>query len=312
MLRRIAVVVLVIVVIVVASGFYLTRPNRLDPKAVAAVPPGNAQAGELVFWAGGCASCHAAPGSKGDALFRLGGGVKLKTDFGTFVTPNISPDPVHGIGKWSFGAFANAVQRGIGPHGEQLYPAFPYTSYARMKLSDVADLFAFLKTLPPVASDPPASTVPFPYSVRRGIALWKTAFMRPGPVIALPDDASAALKRGRYLVEGAGHCGECHTPRNSIGALDYSRWLAGAPSAEGTGTVPNITSGKGGIGSWSEKDIAYFLETGFTPDYDSVGGAMVPVQEDMAKLPASDRAAIAAYLKAVPPQANGYAKKEKK
>lgn len=310
MLRRIAVVILVILVIVVASGFYLTRPQRLDPKALAAVPPGNAKAGELVFWAGGCAACHAKPGAKGEDLFKLGGGVELKTNFGTFVTPNISPDPDHGIGKWSFGAFANAVQRGIGPNGEQLYPAFPYTSYARMKLSDVADLYAFLKTLPPVSSDPAKSTVSFPYSVRRGIALWKVAFMHPGPVVDLPQDASAAVKRGRYLVEGAGHCGECHTPRNSIGALKYKRWLSGAQSAEGSGTVPNITSGKGGIGDWSAKDIAYFLETGFTPNYDSVGGAMVAVQEDMAKLPASDRAAIAAYLKAVPPKPNGYAAKK--
>lgn len=288
------------------GGWAVTRPVHLDSKVLADVPQGDAKAGEQVFWAAGCSSCHARPGAKGDAKLELAGGVELKTAFGTFVTPNISPDPDAGIGKWSFADFANAVQRGVDPEGHQLYPAFPYTSYARMTLADVADLYAFMKTLPPVAEDPPPSRIPFPFNIRRGISLWNTAFMRTRPVVGLPADAGEALKRGRYLVEGPGHCGECHTSRNSIGATEYGKWLAGAPNPEGKGIVPNITSGKGGIGDWSEKDIAYYLETGFTPDFDSVGGAMVDVQENIAKLPASDRDAIAAYLKAVPPKPNGY------
>lgn len=290
----------------VAGGWYLTRPDRLDPEKLAAVGPGDAEAGEQMFWAAGCASCHARPGSEGAAQLELAGGVELNTAFGTFVTPNISPDPEAGIGKWSFADFANALQRGIDPEGRQLYPAFPYTSYARMKLSDVADLYAFMKTLPPVSSEPAASRIPFPYDIRRGIALWNTAFLREEPVIALPPDADEQLQRGRYLVEGPGHCGECHTPRNSIGATEYGKWLSGAPNPEGKGVIPNITPGEGGIGDWSASDIAYYLETGFTPDFDSVGGSMVEVQENMAKLPASDREAIAAYLKAVPPKPNGY------
>lgn len=289
-----------------AGAWYLTAPTRLDAKTLAAAAPGNASAGEQVFWAAGCSSCHARPGSKGEARLELAGGVELKTAFGTFVTPNISPDPEAGIGNWSFEDFANALQRGVDPEGHQLYPAFPYTSYTRMKLSDVADLYAFMKTLPPVAADPPESRISFPYNIRRGIALWNTAFLRSRPVVGLSADADKALLRGRYLVEGPGHCGECHTPRDTIGATDYKRWLAGAPNPEGKGIVPNITPGEGGIGDWSAKDIAYYLETGFTPDFDSVGGAMVEVQENIAKLPASDREAIAAYLKAVPPQGNGY------
>jgi mono/diheme cytochrome c family protein len=308
-LKRISVAVLVIIVVVLVAGYVLTRPVRLDAQTLAKAPAGDAKAGEQVFWAGGCVSCHAAPGAKGDDRMKLGGGVALKTSFGTFVTPNISPDPDHGIGTWSFADFANAMQRGIGPHGQQLYPAFPYTSYARMTVGDVADLYAFLKTLPKVASTPDESHIAFPFSVRRGIALWKIAFMRTGPVVRLPKDADATLKRGQYLVEGPGHCGECHTPRNGTGALDYGNWLAGAKAPEGKGVVPDITPGKGGIGDWSKKDIAYFLESGFTPDYDSVGGSMVEVQENMAKLPASDREAIAAYLKAVPAKTSTAPKK---
>jgi mono/diheme cytochrome c family protein len=114
------------------------------------------------------------------------------------------------------------------------------------------------------------------------------------------------LRAGEYLVEGPGHCGECHTPRSFTGGSIKGEWLAGAPAAEGSGVVPNVTSGEGGIGSWSADDIANYLESGFTPDFDSVGGAMVEVQQNMALLTPEDRAAIAAYLKAVPSHPNGY------
>lgn len=300
--RAVAAALAIATVFVAVGGYAASAPRPIHAARLKAVPPGDPKAGETVFWAGGCSACHAAPHAGGKDLFRLGGGVKLVTNFGVFVTPNISPDPKSGIGNWSFADFANAMQRGIAPGGRHLYPAFPYTSYARMKLSDVADLFAFLKTLPPVANDPPPSKLIFPFSIRRGIGLWKLAFMHPSPVVEFPEGTDPAVLRGRYLVEGPGHCGECHTPRNSAGGLDYGKWLAGAQNPDGKGVIPNITSGKGGIAGWSAKDIAYFLESGFTPSYDSVGGSMVPVQEDMARLPASDRAAIAAYLKAVPPR----------
>ena len=291
-----------VVVVGIGAGLWVaSAPQTLDPAVLKSIAPGDAKAGEMVFWAGGCAACHAAPGSKGGNLLKLAGGVELNTDFGVFVTPNISPDPDDGIGKWTFADFANALQRGVDPHGRNLYPAFPYPSYARMKLADVADLYAFLKTLPPVKGRPGPDRLSFPYDIRRGVGLWKTAFLRPGPVIRFPAGTDPAVLRGQYLVEGPGHCGECHTPRNSAGGLDYGKWLAGGPNPDGKGTIPNITPGKGGIGDWSAKDIAYFLESGFTPDFDSVGGSMVEVQENMAKLPASDRAAIAAYLKAIPP-----------
>jgi mono/diheme cytochrome c family protein len=133
--------------------------------------------------------------------------------------------------------------------------------------------------------------------------LWQLLYLSPDPVIAI-DESDPQLVRGRYLVEGPGHCGECHTPRNLIGGLDKARWLGGGPAPEGGGKIPNITPDPSGIGSWSAADIAYYLESGFTPDFDSVGGAMVEVQRNMVKLTAEDRQAIAAYLKAVPPVAS--------
>ncbi|TPW27611.1 cytochrome c [Pararhizobium mangrovi] len=299
-MRKVLLAVLVVIVVVAVSGWVASGPRPLDASLVASAGKGDAKAGETMFWAGGCAGCHAGKNAKGDDLLKLGGGQKLDTAFGLFVTPNISPDPEHGIGKWSFAQFANAVKRGIGPDGKHLYPAFPYPDYERMRVKDVADLWAYMKTLPKVQTDPPGNSVPFPFNIRRGIGLWKRAFLHPKPVVALATDADAELKRGRYLVEGPGHCGACHTPRDSAGGSDYDQWLAGGPNPDGKGKIPNITPSKAGIGSWSKSDIVYFLESGFTPSYDTVGGSMVAVQNDIAHLPKSDREAIAAYLKAVP------------
>ena len=287
-----------------AAFWLLTIPQRLPDNAIAAPTRGVAARGERIFWAGGCASCHAATGAKGPDRFRLGGGAPLKTPFGNFHAPNISPDPVNGIGAWSIVDFANAMQRGVDPDGRHLYPAFPYAAYQRMTKGDIADLFAFLKTLPPVATAAPENGLGFPYNIRRGIGLWKRAFMADaGWVITLPRGQPAAVNLGQYLVEGPGHCGECHTPRRfrGLGGLDTAHWLGGAPSLDGPGKVPNITAGKTGIANWSAGEIADYLETGFTPDYDSVGGSMVEVQANMAKLTPEDRASIAAYLKAIPP-----------
>ncbi|RWA72584.1 cytochrome c [Mesorhizobium sp.] len=287
------------------AGWALSAPARLDAVATAQLGPGDAARGKRIFNAGGCTSCHARPGSKGDARLELAGGLELKTPFGTFVPPNISQDQKDGIGAWNEADFANAMLKGVSPSGEHFYPAFPYASYARMKPADVADLYAFMKTLPAVAGKAPGHKLPFPFNIRRGIGLWKRLYLSPEPVIALPDGAPDKVLAGRYLVEGPGHCGECHSPRDFAGGVKKAEWLAGAVAAEGKGVVPNITP-EGGTKDWSESDIANYLETGFTPDFDSVGGAMVEVQRNMAQLTADDRAAIAAYLKAVPPHPNGY------
>ncbi|MBX3569826.1 MAG: c-type cytochrome [Rhizobiaceae bacterium] len=290
-----------------AGFWFLTEPKRLDAAVLASAgAAGDASRGERIFWAGGCASCHAKPDAEGDARLELPGGVALKTAFGTFVAPNISQDAVDGIGKWSFDDFANAMMAGVAPDGSHLYPAFPYTSYARMKVEDVADLYAFMKTLPAVAGRAPGHELGFPFNIRRGLGLWKLLYLSSDPVIALPADADPKVLAGRYLVEGPGHCGECHTPRDLTGGSRKGLWLSGAVAAEGDGKVPNLTGGEGGLGGWSAGDIAYYLESGFTPDYDSVGGAMADVQRNMARLPAADREAIAAYVKAIPPHPNGY------
>lgn len=281
----------------------LTMPRRLPAGAIAPVATADAGRGERIFWAGGCASCHAGKGAKGADRLKLGGGAPLVTKFGTFHAPNISPHLQDGIGGWNLADFANAMQRGISPDGHFYYPAFPYTSYARMRPGDVADLYAYLRTLPAVSGTAPANDVGFPFNIRRGIGLWQMLFLDPKPAVTLPAGASAEAHAGQYLVEGPGHCGECHTARGlgGLGGIDKARWLGGAPAMEGKGRIPNITPG--GL-TWSADEIAEYLETGFTPDYDSVGGSMVEVQENMAKLSDADRAAIGAYLKVVPPVQN--------
>lgn len=304
-LRKLVTLAIAAAVIGGAAFWWLSAPKPLTAAELAGIDGGDAERGRAVFWAGGCASCHAAPGAAGEARLALAGGVELDTPFGTFVAPNISQDPDDGIGDWSAADLANAMLRGVSPDGAHYYPAFPYASYARMTAADIGDLHAFMKTLPAVAGEAADHRLGFPFSVRRGLGLWKLLYLDDEPVVAL-EAAPDPVKRGQYLVEGPGHCGECHTPRNAIGGPEKDRWLSGAVAAEGQGTVPNITTGEGGIGDWSEDDIAALLETGFTPDFDSVGGSMASVVRNMAELPPEDRAAIAAYLRAIPGHPDGY------
>lgn len=276
----------------------LTAPRTLPEGAMDGLS-GDPARGERIFTAGGCASCHAAPGAEGEARRVLAGGRAFKTDFGTFYAPNISPSPEHGIGGWSALDLANALRHGTSPEGQHYYPAFPYTSYVHMELADIADLHAFLQTLP--ASDTPnrAHDVGFPFNIRRTLGGWKLLFLREDWVIA--GDLSPEELRGRYLVEALGHCGECHTPRNTLGGWKRDRWLAGGPNPDGKGRIPNITPHPDGIGAWSTLDIVTYLNSGFTPEYDVAGGSMAEVIENTRQLPPEDHAAIAAYLKRVPP-----------
>ncbi len=296
-MRKTSRIVLALLAVGLPAAWWLTLPNALPESAIPDYN-GDATAGERTFWAGGCASCHASPvdgkRAKGDDKLLLGGGLELDTPFGVFRVPNISPHPEDGIGGWSTLDFVNAMQRGVAPDGRHYYPSFPYTSYARMRIEDVLDLKAYLDTLPTVSGTVADHDLGFPYSMRRGLGLWKRLYLDSSPVIDVDD---AQLEPGRYLVEGPGHCGECHTPRDSFGGLQESKWLGGAPNLDGDGRIPDITPT--GLSDWSARDIAYYLETGFTPDFDSVGGSMVAVQENLAELSAEDRAAIAAYLKAL-------------
>ena len=260
--------------------------------------------GELMFWAGGCASCHATVGAEGEDLLILAGGHEFETEFGVFQSPNISPDPDHGIGNWSELEFANAMLKGLSPDNRHYYPVFPYPQYQNMNLEDVLDLKAFMDTLPSSSNEVGEHALAFPYSVRRGLGLWKRRYLA-NTRLDDQEPESPELARGRYLVNGPTHCGACHTPRDRFGGEIPSRFLAGSESlVKDEGTIPNITPHKDGIGSWSADDIEYSLETGFDPDFDSFGGTMVSVQENLARLPAVDRAAIAAYLKSIPPVAS--------
>lgn len=272
----------------------VTIPKSTNPDVLAGLT-GDPVVGEEVFNAAGCASCHAAPNAEGDARLELVGGQAFVSDFGTFYAPNISPDPEAGIGDWSTIDLVDALHNGTSPEREHLYPAFPYTTYARMTLGDIVSLDAYLNTLPPVSTPSKPHDVGFPFNIRRTLGGWKMLFMNSDWV--MQDVDTPQLERGRYLVEALGHCGECHTPRNFLGGLQTSQWLAGAPNPSGKGTIPNITPG--GL-DWSEADLMSYFTTGFTPEFDTAGGEMVEVIQNLSKLPPEDLNAIIAYMKAVP------------
>jgi mono/diheme cytochrome c family protein len=294
MLRRTILVMLMAAVAGFGVYWWLTAP------AASAVPlPSRAPDlanGQEIFNVGGCSSCHAVP-NQPDRL-RLGGGLALGSPFGTFYAPNISPDPADGIGRWSEADFVSAVMRGVSPEGKHYFPAFPYTSYHLAKVEDVRDLFAYLKTLPPVSGKVRDHDLPFPFNIRRNVGIWKSLFMDGKPFVA--DGAkSPQWNRGAYLVNGFGHCAECHSPRNLLGGIITAQRFAGGPNPEGEGWVPNIT--QKGIGEWSAKDIANLLKTGELPEGDSVGGAMTRVIKNTSQLSDQDIAAMADYVKSLPP-----------
>jgi mono/diheme cytochrome c family protein len=295
MLRKLVVVVVVIAVAAVAAFWLLTIPQTV---AASTLGPHTADLanGKTLFNAGGCASCHATPGQKDQT--RLGGGLALKSPFGTFYPPNISSDPKDGIGSWTEAQFVTAMTEGTSPSGQHLYPAFPYTAYQHMKLGDLRDLFAYLKTLPAVQGRTRDHDLSFPFNLRRLVGGWKLLFLNGGPFKPDPGK-STQWNRGAYLVNAAAHCAECHSPRNALGAIMEDERFAGGPNPAGRGWVPNIT--QKGLGEWSVKDIAYLLDTGMTVDGDSVGSTMTDVVRNTSQLSEADRLAIATYIKSLPP-----------
>lgn len=306
LIRRLAIVAAVLAVAGLAAFWILTIPATVPASALPAYTP-NLANGKTMFNAGGCASCHAVPNADPDKVdpTRLGGGLALPCPFGTFYVPNISPDPKDGIGSWSEVDFVSALWEGTAPGGRHLFPAFPYTSFRHMELADVRDLFAYLKTLPPVPGKVRRSDLSFPFNIRRMVGIWKLLFLRGGPFA--PDPAqSAQWNRGAYLVNGPGHCAECHSPRNFLGGIIESERFAGGPTPDGKDWVPNITpaglrQGDNAKHPWSQSDIASLLSDGMTPDGDFVGGAMAEVIRNTSQLSKDDLAAIAAYIASLPP-----------
>ncbi|WP_315768236.1 MULTISPECIES: cytochrome c [unclassified Bradyrhizobium] len=294
MLRRLLLALCVLGAAGLAVFWWLTQPSTITLAAATRAP--DLANGQEMFNIGGCASCHAVP-NQPDRL-KLGGGLPLSSPFGTFYAPNISPDPTDGIGRWSEAEFVNAVVRGVSPDGSHYYPAFPYPSYAAAKIDDVRDLFAYMKTLPPVAGASRAHDMPFPFNIRRTVGVWKLLFF-DDRLFAANASRPAEWNRGAYLVNTLGHCAECHSPRNALGGIVSAQRLAGGPDPEGQGFVPNIT--QKGLADWSESDISYFLETGQLPDGDSAGGSMARVIRNTSQLTPEDRKAMAVYLKSLPP-----------
>lgn len=259
--------------------------------------------GAYIFAMAGCAGCHTGKGGK-----PLAGGREIKSPFGVFVSPNITPDTKTGIGGWSETDFIRAMTIGLSPEGRHYYPAFPYTSYTRMTLADIRDLWAHLKTFPPVASVNGQHKLDFPFSIRPGVGLWKLLFLDEGRYRPNPAK-SKAWNRGAYIVSGPAHCGECHTRRNILGGLRNSVQLAGSPGwGDGErkdGAAPNITPHQeGGIGKWSADEVVFALQTGVTPTGDVIGGEMGEViSNSTAKLTDEDRRAIVGFLRSLPPKA---------
>jgi mono/diheme cytochrome c family protein len=291
-------------IVALAAVWILTLPAVVPASALPPHTP-NLANGETMFNIGGCSSCHALPNTNPEKVDRkrLGGGLALKSPFGVFYAPNISSDPKDGIGGWSEANFVTALWKGTSNYGTNLYPAFPYTSYRYMRLDDIRDLFAYLKTLPPVQGKSRRHELLFPFNERRLLGIWKVLFLGEGTFAADPTK-SAQYNRGAYLVNGPGHCAECHSPRDLLGGIVESQRFAGGPAPDGNGWVPNITPVglQGGDETWSEKDIASFLDGGMTPSGDFAGGTMAEVIRNTALLSAEDRAAMAAYVAALPPR----------
>jgi mono/diheme cytochrome c family protein len=282
------------VALIAAALWFFTTPQMVPESALAPHTPDLAN-GRKMFLIGGCSSCHAVPEQE-DAT-RLGGGLALNSPFGVFYVPNISSDKKDGIGGWTEAQFVTTMVKGTSPSGEHLYPALPYTSYQRMRLDDLRDLFGYLKTLPAVSGKVRDHTLPFPYNIRQALGLWKLLFLDGKPFT--PDAAQTAQwNRGAYLVNGPGHCAECHSPRNFLGAIIASKRFTGGPSPTGQGGVPDITQGK--LHDWKVEELAETLATGMTADADLVGGLMMEVVSNTRQLSAADREAIAVYLKSLP------------
>lgn len=255
----------------------------------------NLDNGKLMFHAGGCISCHGpAAGLKDVAADVPAGGKPLLTPIGTLYPPNLTPDPETGIGKWTDADFVNAVQLGLSPSRHHLIPAFPYTSYTHMKIEDVLDLKAYLVSLPPVKNQAPPE--PFPAVLRRGIGAWKWIAFDDTPWKPDPSQ-SASWNRGSYLVNGPGHCQECHTPRNLFMGLDKAKAFMGGPHPEDKGKVPSL---RGLVETGKFKDVADLVsafQNGEAMGYEHMSsGGMGDVQSNLAQLPEDDLKAIAEYL----------------
>jgi mono/diheme cytochrome c family protein len=259
--------------------------------AAACFAQGDAKRGEYLAKAGGCLGCHTEEKEKAAPY---AGGRALKTPFGTFYGPNITPDPQAGIGRWSEADFMRALREGRRPDGANYFPAFPYPSFTRISDADLRDLWAYLRALPASSRPSEPHDLGFLYRWRFLVGIWKWLFFAPGPFAPDPGK-SAVLNRGAYLVQALGHCGECHTPRNFLGATKKDRFLAGAKDV-----APNLTPTR--LGKKSDAEVKEFLRTAMTPEGDVAAKEMGEVVTNTtSQLTPQDLDAMMAYLRSLPP-----------
>ncbi len=278
-------------------GAALAAACLLATARASAADPDEIARGAYLANAADCEACHTDREHGGQPY---AGGRALATPFGTFYSPNITPDPETGIGRWSDEQFLRALRDGVRPDGANYFPVFPYPSFTKITDADARAIKAYLFSLPAVRQANRTHDVSFPVSWRFLQDGWKLLFFSPGPFRPEPE-RSEAYNRGAYLVTALAHCDECHTPRNWFGATEPDRFLAGNPNGPDGKKVPNITPDrKTGIGNWSEDDIIGVLADGHTPDFDKVGGAMAEVVKSTSRLTDADRRAIALYLRSLP------------
>ena len=296
---------LIFLVLLVGSVVYLYFAGNSRPLPSISSTNGEAEerveAGRYLATAGNCYSCHTRPG--GDAF---AGGVALHTDFGVIHSTNITPDPETGIGDWSDAEFVRAMHEGISANGEHLYPVFPYTSYTKVGEDDVLAIFAYLKTIDPVMYSPPENDMYFPFGQRRLMAIWKSLFFESDRFTADPA-LSDEVNRGAYLVQGLGHCGACHSPRNLLGAEKTSDGLIGgdhidqvAPGKMRMWSAVNLTPASNGLRAWSKDDIASYLKTGYSKMGVTFGPMNKVILNSTQHLSDGDLNAMAAYLTSLP------------
>ena len=288
-MKRSRLFAVIVVLALGVLGLAIVVPLSIPAQSASATPP-DVERGAYLVQAAGCISCHR---SEDDAP-ALSGGQELHSPFGTFVVPNITPDPETGIGEWTVDQLVNAIRFGRSPEGHTYFPAFPYRSYRGMTDSDARDIAAWLLAQPPVGRPSADHELAFPaWLGRLAMPGWNRLANLLTTEPAPPEDPQIA--RGAYLARALGHCGECHTPRNWLGMLDSSREFAGASMAEGEGEAPAITADE--FAGWSEQDFAFFLFFGVKPDDEYVGGEMEPVIEfNTGPLTEEDRLALAAFF----------------
>lgn len=279
-----------------ASALLLLAASGTAPASATA--HGDAKRGEYLAKAGGCLGCHT--GKQKDAV-PFAGGRALKTPFGTFHGPNITPHPEAGLGRWTEADFVRAMRRGERPDGANYFPAFPYPSFTQMTDNDLRDLWAYLRSLPPSNRANQPHDLGFPYGWRSLVTVWKWLYFAPGPVLTSAP-ATNVVDRGRYLVQALGHCGECHTPRNALGGPVKDRFLAGGRTPDGK-KAQNLTPAR--LKNWSDAELRQFFLTGETPDGDSANETMAEVvANSTSQLTSADLQAMIAYLRALPPIAD--------